>query len=220
LDDGVESRHDPREPEPEEVDLESERPAWDEPTATRRAAALGSGTTRRGLRVGRRSWWAQRSNAAKGALVVSGIVVALAAFGAINRARDSSDGAGRVAATSTTRERQGTTGPRTTEAATTAPSTTTTTLPPPTTAAPTTGPPTPTALLPSEPAPQGTGAPLAAPASSCDPNYAGGCVPVASDVDCAGGSGNGPAYVSGPVQIVGSDVYDLDSDGDGLGCEG
>jgi hypothetical protein len=38
-------------------------------------------------------------------------------------------------------------------------------------------------------------------------------------VDCAGGGGNGPAYVSGPVQVVGSDVYGLDSDGDGVGCE-
>src|SRR5262249_2690692 len=28
----------------------------------------------------------------------------------------------------------------------------------------------------------------------CDPNYSGACVPIASDVDCAGGSGNGPAY--------------------------
>ncbi|MBA3289748.1 MAG: hypothetical protein H0U21_17340 [Acidimicrobiia bacterium] len=54
----------------------------------------------------------------------------------------------------------------------------------------------------------------------CDPNYAGGCVPIASDVDCAGGSGNGPAYVEGPVTVIGVDVYDLDSDGDGLGCEG
>jgi uncharacterized protein YabE (DUF348 family) len=26
----------------------------------------------------------------------------------------------------------------------------------------------------------------------CDRNYSGACVPVASDVDCAGGSGNGP----------------------------
>ena len=34
---------------------------------------------------------------------------------------------------------------------------------------------------------------------SCDPNYTGACVPIASDVDCAGGSGNGPAYVAGPV---------------------
>lgn len=57
------------------------------------------------------------------------------------------------------------------------------------------------------------------PGSSCDANYSGACVPVDSDVDCAGGSGNGPSYVSGPVTVVGSDVYDLDRDGDGTGCE-
>ncbi|WP_433165396.1 G5 domain-containing protein [Kribbella sp. CA-247076] len=55
--------------------------------------------------------------------------------------------------------------------------------------------------------------------SGCDPNYSGGCVPVASDVDCAGGSGNGPEYVSGPVTVAGNDIYRLDSDNDGLGCE-
>ncbi len=54
--------------------------------------------------------------------------------------------------------------------------------------------------------------------SNCDPNYSG-CVPVASDVDCAGGSGNGPAYVRGPVTVIGSDIYGLDSDKDGVGCE-
>jgi hypothetical protein len=53
----------------------------------------------------------------------------------------------------------------------------------------------------------------------CDPNYGGACVPIAGDVDCAGGSGNGPAYVRGPVQVVGSDIYDLDRDGDGTGCD-
>ena len=53
----------------------------------------------------------------------------------------------------------------------------------------------------------------------CDPNYTGACVPIASDVDCAGGSGNGPAYVQGPVYVIGNDIYDLDSDGDGVGCE-
>jgi micrococcal nuclease len=55
-------------------------------------------------------------------------------------------------------------------------------------------------------------------AGGCDSNYSG-CVPVASDVDCEGGSGNGPAYVGGPVRVVGSDVYGLDADKDGLGCE-
>lgn len=53
----------------------------------------------------------------------------------------------------------------------------------------------------------------------CDSNYADACVPVASDVDCAGGSGDGPGYVQGPVRIVGSDIYDLDRDGDGIACD-
>ena len=61
-------------------------------------------------------------------------------------------------------------------------------------------------------------APAPAPSPSCDPNYTGACVPIASDVDCAGGGGNGPAYVQGPVRVVGTDVYGLDRDGDGIGC--
>jgi hypothetical protein len=61
------------------------------------------------------------------------------------------------------------------------------------------------------------GTKAAAPSSGCDPNYSG-CVPVASDVDCAGGGGNGPAYVSGPVRVIGTDIYDLDRDGDGVAC--
>lgn len=62
--------------------------------------------------------------------------------------------------------------------------------------------------------------PAAPPAQSgCDPNYSG-CVPIASDVDCAGGSGNGPAYVKGPVTVIGTDIYQLDgNDNDGVGCE-
>ena len=53
----------------------------------------------------------------------------------------------------------------------------------------------------------------------CDPNYSGACVPIDSDVDCAGGSGNGPSYVRGPVTVIGDDIYDLDRDGDGIGCD-
>jgi hypothetical protein len=69
----------------------------------------------------------------------------------------------------------------------------------------------------------GTGKPAPPPpppqeVSQCDPNYTG-CVPIASDVDCAGGKGNGPAYVRGPVTVTGSDIYGLDGDGDGIGCE-
>ena len=101
-----------------------------------------------------------------------------------------------------------------TEASTTTTSTTTTTLAPPTTTTPpTTAPPPPPTTTPPPP-------PTTRPqtSSGCDPNYSG-CVPISSDVDCAGGSGNGPAYVQGPVQVTGSDIYGLDADHDGTGCE-
>jgi hypothetical protein len=72
----------------------------------------------------------------------------------------------------------------------------------------------------SPPAAQFAPPPAAPVAPACDPNYSG-CVPIASDVDCAGGSGNGPAYVKGPVRVIGSDIYGLDGkDNDGIGCEG
>jgi resuscitation-promoting factor RpfB len=55
-------------------------------------------------------------------------------------------------------------------------------------------------------------------AGNCRSGYSP-CVPIASDVDCAGGSGDGPEYVSGPVRVTGSDPYDLDRDGDGIACD-
>lgn len=77
----------------------------------------------------------------------------------------------------------------------------------------------------SKPAPRTVeAAPKPAPAaepelSGCDPNYSG-CVPIARDVDCAGGSGDGPAYVKGPVRVIGEDIYGLDRGGEpGVGCE-
>lgn len=69
------------------------------------------------------------------------------------------------------------------------------------------------------PTPAPTPAPKPAVSATCDPNYSGACVPIASDVDCAGGSGNGPAYVQGPVRVIGSDIYGLDRDHNGIGCE-
>jgi len=109
---------------------------------------------------------------------------------------------------------------------------------PTTTAAPTTTlAPTTTTVVPAPPAPsvqpvpqvplvpqlpktttRAPAPPPPAPAPSCDPNYSG-CVPIASDVDCAGGSGNGPAYVRGPIRVIGTDIYGLDRDGDGTACE-
>ncbi|WP_411721166.1 G5 domain-containing protein [Mycetocola sp.] len=81
-----------------------------------------------------------------------------------------------------------------------------------------------TAVGTKQPAPPPPPAPAPAPApapksSGCHSSYSGVCVPIASDVDCAGGGGNGPAYVSGPVQVVGHDEYQLDRDGDGIACD-
>ena len=58
-------------------------------------------------------------------------------------------------------------------------------------------------------------------AVNCHPSYEGTCLAVdQGDYDCAGGSGNGPNYVQGPVYVVGPDVFDLDgNDNDGVGCE-
>ena len=57
-------------------------------------------------------------------------------------------------------------------------------------------------------------------ARNCHPSYEGACLDTtASDYDCAGGSGNGPKYVQGPVKVRPPDPFDLDADADGLGCE-
>jgi hypothetical protein len=55
----------------------------------------------------------------------------------------------------------------------------------------------------------------------CTPGYRP-CIPNRpSDVDCYGGSGNGPRYTQPGVEyrVTGSDRYYLDSDNDGWGCE-
>jgi hypothetical protein len=57
---------------------------------------------------------------------------------------------------------------------------------------------------------------VAPPGFECDPNYTG-CVPIASDVDCAG-QGDGPAFQTEPVGVVARDIYDLDPDGNSVGC--
>lgn len=73
-------------------------------------------------------------------------------------------------------------------------------------------PPAPVAPAPVAPAPVAQG--------GCHPSYEGACVPMGvSDVDCAGGKGDGPEYVRGPLRVVGADVYDLDGNGDGVACQ-
>ena len=54
--------------------------------------------------------------------------------------------------------------------------------------------------------------------SSCHPSYSGCLKMNSGDYDCDSGSGNGPNY-TGPVELYGSDPFDLDRDNDGWGCE-
>jgi hypothetical protein len=71
-------------------------------------------------------------------------------------------------------------------------------------------PPPSTAPPPSEPTPS----------PNCDPSYPDVCLdPAIEDYDCAGGSGNGPGYVEGPIRVRPPDPFDLDADGDGRGCD-
>jgi hypothetical protein len=59
-------------------------------------------------------------------------------------------------------------------------------------------------------------------ATSCTPGYTPCLANKASDVDCWGGSGNGPRYTKPHVTYHvkrGFDRYRLDADHDGLGCE-
>jgi hypothetical protein len=56
--------------------------------------------------------------------------------------------------------------------------------------------------------------------SACHPSYENVCLPLnGPDVDCAGGGGNGPLFVEGPVRVIGPDPYRLDRDKDGIACE-
>jgi len=76
---------------------------------------------------------------------------------------------------------------------------------------PTPIPPTPTPIPPT-------------PTANCEPSYPEVCIPIGSaDYDCAGGSGNGPNYIQGPIRVrwdvPNPDPYGLDRDRDGWGCE-
>jgi hypothetical protein len=66
-----------------------------------------------------------------------------------------------------------------------------------------------------------TALPSANAARRCTPGYRP-CIPLrASDVDCYGGSGDGPRYTRPGVvyRVTGYDRYRLDADHDGRGCE-
>ncbi len=103
--------------------------------------------------------------------------------------------------------------PPTTEVATTAAPTTTAPTPP------TTRRPTPTTRRVT-PTTRKAPATTNAPARNCDSAYPDVCLHDGiGDYDCAGGSGNGPNYVDGPIRVRPPDPFGLDADHDGEGCE-
>jgi hypothetical protein len=51
----------------------------------------------------------------------------------------------------------------------------------------------------------------------CNKNYFP-CVPDGKDADCSADA-NGPVYVNEPVCVIGRDVFELDADDDGIGCD-
>jgi PASTA domain len=80
-------------------------------------------------------------------------------------------------------------------------------------------PPAPPLPPPPPPPPTAPPPPTTTPAQ-CDPSYPDVCLdPAVEDYDCAGGSGNGPGYVEGPIRVRPPDPFDLDREGDGWGCE-
>jgi hypothetical protein len=142
------------------------------------------------------------------AVVVLVVLVVLANIGG----NQTNTVAQRTDAPATTAVTTVTTPPPTTELATT-------TTAAPTTSPPTTRKPTPTTRYrpPTTRKPPQT---TRAPARNCDPAYPGRCLQDGiGDYDCAGGSGNGPNYVDGPLTVRSPDPFDLDRDHDGVGCE-
>jgi hypothetical protein len=71
------------------------------------------------------------------------------------------------------------------------------------------------AVLPpatTSPTPTPTPSPTPALGGSCDPNYAGYCVPIVPyDLDCSD--------IRHRVTVVGTDIHHFDADHDGIGCE-
>ena len=182
------------------------------------------------------NFWQRRSRRGKTSIVGISAVLALAFIANLNGSAsadepsDSSPAGASIAAdeelataepterpTPTPTERPT---PEVTEKPTPAPTVKPTPVPTPVpTAVPTPRPtPVPTAVPTPVPAPVLTVAPP--PPPSCHGSYQGGClIPGIGDYDCAGGSGNGPNYIAGPIYVVGYDEFDLDRDGDGVGCE-
>jgi hypothetical protein len=86
----------------------------------------------------------------------------------------------------------------------------------------------PTTATTRKPPPPTTAAPTTVTTSAaptCNANYSA-CLSKSTDYDCIGKAGDpdwqrgdGPNFVSGPITVTGSDVFDLDVDGNGIACE-
>ncbi|MFV0524003.1 MAG: hypothetical protein ACK5RL_05840 [Acidimicrobiales bacterium] len=154
---------------------------------------------------------------------VAGLITGWVAFAAVDAAIGDDDTAAVASDTSPAMTGLPTATPSATSPNTASPNTASSSTTGPSTTAPATNPPSTASSNTAAPAATAAPTPTESVAvqplmgNGCSPNYEP-CVPADSDVDCAGGSGNGPSYVTGPVRVVGTDVYDLDRDGDGIGC--
>ncbi|KPM56172.1 hypothetical protein ACG83_13735 [Frankia sp. R43] len=75
------------------------------------------------------------------------------------------------------------------------------------------------AAAPPQAAPPPAAAPAPDPRAGCESSYPETCLRSGiGDYDCAGGKGDGPNYVRGPLRVTPPDPFDLDRDGDGYGC--
>jgi hypothetical protein len=199
------------------------------PVAGRRTVAFAEDPRKQRLAP---TFWQRRSRRGKGGILAGIAVVALWGIGTMNGAQGDPPNVTRTLAPAAeeTRSDQNSPTPAPTEAATQAPTHRATAQP---RATPVTVPtPVPTTVLTPVPTPVPTPEPTPAPTlapppppptaapANCHTSYQGACLIVGiGDYDCAGGSGNGPNYVSGPVYVVGWDEFELDRDGDGVGCE-
>ncbi|MBI2109437.1 MAG: hypothetical protein HYT93_04690 [Parcubacteria group bacterium] len=52
----------------------------------------------------------------------------------------------------------------------------------------------------------------------CNPNYSGCLLDDIGDYDCDGSGGDGPNY-TGKVEVLGTDIFYLDKDQNGLACD-
>ncbi len=190
----------------------------------------------------RRPWWLTAAAWVSAHRIISGVAFAVLALvivaGLTAPAPKKANASVAAAASPTDSPEPAVTPGRTVDPTTAVPTATATSAAPspadptiePTSAAPVVAPPAPVHTQAAAPPPAPVRTRVAAPVhtqappppatNNCDPSYPGVCLHDGiGDYDCAGGSGNGPNYVTGPVTVRGSDPFGLDNDHNGVGCE-